>query len=294
MKNGDLAPDFAEVRMKPWFSLTAGLMAVGFVTACSATSSDGTGGFGGGSSVTTGPGTSTSAGGTGGTGTGGTGTGGSGGAGGAGGAGTGGAGGAGGSGGAGGGVGGSGGTGGIGVGGSGGTGGVMDCGTLTVADPVCQDCLTATCCAQLKACSDEIECIDLLNCESACVDPTCIDTCVAAYPVGAPLVDAVNMCFGACAPDCGGGSTVGICDSGLTITDPPACEPCLTANCCDEFVACSGGTDVNGNPLDDAQVLECIDCLNAGPGMDPPGADCVAADAAETCANTNCAVECVL
>lgn len=177
--------------------------------------------------------------------------------------------------------------------GNGGAGGGAECvGGLMGAAPACQECLDANCCSQQQACAAEVQCTGLLDCEVNCPmgDDQCITDCIAAAPIGAPLLDALDDCFGGpiCGlPDaCNVPQQAAICDSGFAFGSEatpatPAqkvCAECLgQPGCCEDFTACFD--DVN-----------CNNCLIGG---DMAACDAGLLDeATNTCFTVTCAAEC--
>jgi hypothetical protein len=93
------------------------------------------------------------------------------------------------------------------------------------------------------------------------------------YPSAVPLAQAIGTCQNdSCMMECANGA---ICDTGL-VHPVTECGQCLTAECCEEFRACS----------DEAT---CQACLTGS------GTDCDTIPnytAATTCQDTNCMAEC--
>lgn len=145
---------------------------------------------------------------------------------------------------------------------------------LVVPDMVCGQCLSdnAECCTAFTACAEDATCLDCLD------DPT-----TAGCDQNASYVSS-DSCLSA-GDKCGKSCTTGICDSGLTYPNFPACNWCLgqaSANggCCEETTACA----------DDANCLACITGEQTGTPCDNDPLFM----AFETCQATNCATDCGL
>lgn len=180
-------------------------------------------------------------------------------------------------------------------GGNGGAGGGATCENgVPGFQPACQNCLDANCCAEQQACGAEPQCTDLLECEVGCPqgDTACIDACIAAAPLGAPLLDDFDDCFGG--PICGLADAcnvpqAAICDSGFAFgsAQMPAtakqrvCAQCLgEPGCCEDFTACFA--DAN-----------CNTCLTTAPPGNQVACDATMLDeAANVCFGTTCMTEC--
>jgi hypothetical protein len=86
-----------------------------------------------------------------------------------------------------------------------------ECGTtgcgLTSSIAACDECINTSCYSECVACSDTPDCLDLLDCISACSDATCDDACIATYPNGLdPLTNLLGTdgCMDVmCATECG-------------------------------------------------------------------------------------------
>lgn len=143
---------------------------------------------------------------------------------------------------------------------------------LVVPDMVCGTCLgeSTECCAALTACAGEPACLDCLS-----------------DPMGAGCDANTNyMAAESCFSDgdkCGKSCTTGICDSGLSYPDAPACNFCLgqanaDGGCCEDMKACA----------DDATCLACITGEMEGAACDGSAL----LTAFETCQMANCAADC--
>lgn len=175
--------------------------------------------------------------------------------------------------------------------GTGGAGGGAMCANgVPGFPPACQECLDASCCSQQQACAAEPECTGLLDCEINCPqgDAACIDACIAAAPVGEPLLNAFDDCFGGpiCGlPDaCNVPQQAPICDSGLALPlDQKPCADCLgQPGCCEDVTAC-------------ADDPNCLLCLTTNPPTPESMAGCNATmldEAVNVCFGTTCAAEC--
>lgn len=182
--------------------------------------------------------------------------------------------------------------------------GVQECGGLLDEigfPPACNDCMEASCCAQLQACDVGTEC-------HACIfgDGPCSSAGQAAldalfnqcYPQNCQAICEGTPCgpddffcgSGECIPqgwvcdgfgDCADGSDEfcqgGICDSGLA-TGEPQLDQCLGDFCCFEFEQCTqfaqdvescwACLEAGGGPLCD-DALSCFGqspCSGGGPG----------------------------
>jgi hypothetical protein len=179
--------------------------------------------------------------------------------------------------------------------GTGGAGGGAECAgalELSGVTPACNDCLNTSCCSQSQACAAEAECTGLLTCQVECPqgDQACLQACIDAAPVGAPLLESFDDCFGGpiCGlPDaCNVPQQAAICDSGFAFGGPdmPAtpeqqvCAECLgQPGCCEDFTACFAEAN-------------CQACLIMG-----DMAACTASaldEATQVCFTQTCAVEC--
>jgi hypothetical protein len=117
---------------------------------------------------------------------------------------------------------------------------VTDCGDAADAlEGNCRECANTACCAELAAC-DTPACDQRLGCEVACNgDATCLDTCATMFPDGA-AASAVTSCLAGGCEVCAAPSAV--CGTELSIGSP-ACDACITENCCTEVDACLLDTD---------------------------------------------------
>ncbi len=113
-------------------------------------------------------------------------------------------------------------------------------------------------------CLDQACCEEMTLCTNGGTDAgttACID-CLNEDPHG-ELCDPINLCS---AQNCEGALFLyDFCDSGIgsVYGDTAAC---ITENCCDQYTACSGGVDAEGNPNDEDQITECLACLNGEGG----------------------------
>jgi len=156
-----------------------------------------------------------------------------------------------------------------------------NCGGFTTGNQMCDDCITASCCAENLACDTGTDCDKITTCVGACAgDMACIMGCGTMFPNGVNDYNARATCIQTnCNTECSGGG-MGICDSGLTTNDP-TCDTCLAAMCCTEFDACTGGN----NGMNMAMLMACLaDCQKM-----PVGPLCAAADG---CLSGKCATEC--
>jgi len=125
-------------------------------------------------------------------------------------------------------------------------------------DPVCDACALDSCCNDIEACLDDpANCVDV----DGFIDA---DSTLGGALVACVLADCEAECT----------SANGICDSGITFSDPDI-DACLGLACCQEFLTCTDdGGDVNacvdcyiggGGPLCD----EAISCTSASGCIDP-------------------------
>lgn len=122
-------------------------------------------------------------------------------------------------------------------------------------NPTLNACLGNACCAEFNVCTDDG------------ADP---DACITCLNNGSGA-----LCNGALACEESSGCFAGICDANLTYQDPYL-DACFAGNCCEAFSFCTGDHS-------DADVGDCLDCLDAG-----GGALC---DDAITCAAVSCNVD---
>lgn len=118
---------------------------------------------------------------------------------------------------------------------------ITDCGDLadTVLDGNCRDCANTGCCEELAAC-DTAACGERFACEVACRgDATCLADCATANP-DADAATAVMSCLADSCDVC----TVPpeICGTELSLGSP-ACNTCISDNCCTEVDACLADAD---------------------------------------------------
>lgn len=182
--------------------------------------------------------------------------------------------------------------------------GIQECGSLLDElgfGPACNDCMEASCCAQLQACDVGTECHDCIFGGAECTDAglAALDALFSqCYPQNCQPICEGTPCgpddffcnSGECISqewvcdgfnDCADGSDEfcqgGICDSGLATGDPQM-DQCLGDFCCFEFEQCTEfGQNVDacwacleqgGGPLCDP-ALACFEqspCSGGGPG----------------------------
>jgi hypothetical protein len=59
----------------------------------------------------------------------------------------------------------------------------------------CTNCaVTADCSTEMNACSNDTDCMDLIDCLQPCVDDICADNCFNAHPTGANLYMTLTEC----------------------------------------------------------------------------------------------------
>lgn len=141
--------------------------------------------------------------------------------------------------------------------------------------PEVPQCVSDNCCTEYNACTGgpytDAELENPTEEQTAAIQ-ACLD---CLNEGGGALCDAALACEEA---NC----NTAICDSGLVI-DNIELSTCLSASCCTEFTACTGG-----DPEDTDAVEACIECFNAydPDSGEPAGALCADAIA---CEEANCA-----
>lgn len=83
----------------------------------------------------------------------------------------------------------------------GGGGGNGSCGTLTSGSQTCDACVQQKCCSIQKACSDDAECVAILDCFNDCNDDACFTQCEQDHPSGVAKEQALYGCISG--PKCG-------------------------------------------------------------------------------------------
>jgi hypothetical protein len=74
----------------------------------------------------------------------------------------------------------------------------------TLGTGACDQCIGKSCCAEVKACDGNQECVALLSCANQCAgDDACVQDCVNQYPNGVNPVKTLagcmkQSCAGAC------------------------------------------------------------------------------------------------
>jgi hypothetical protein len=112
-------------------------------------------------------------------------------------------------------------------------------------------CLSTNCCEEMNFCTSDAVDID------ACIE------CLQGDAANFDLCEPVNNCS---LQNCEQGLVfIPICDSGLGTADIQGGE-CADENCCEPYVACTGGANAAGEPNDEEQLQECLDCLIEGGG----------------------------
>ena len=78
----------------------------------------------------------------------------------------------------------------------GGADAAQSCGIISVGDESCDTCLVTECCRENATCSDDPNCIELLDCSSACKagDSACTDACAEAHPDGLTPLSNLGGC----------------------------------------------------------------------------------------------------
>ena len=85
--------------------------------------------------------------------------------------------------------------------GGGTTGG--SCGSLQTGNATCDSCMTAKCCSQGGACSNDSECLAILDCFGNCSSNSCYTTCENQHPSGVSDEQALYACMqSSCATPC--------------------------------------------------------------------------------------------
>jgi hypothetical protein len=127
----------------------------------------------------------------------------------------------------------------------------MGCGVQT-GNATCDTCLDTSCCSQGQACANAPNnaCLNLFQCIGGCNgNATCQQNCQTTNQAGVASAQALSQCInGSCGTQCGGGGNDGgtTTDGGMTCgltTGTPACDQCLTTNCCSQEQACVNSTD---------------------------------------------------
>lgn len=162
------------------------------------------------------------------------------------------------------------------------------CGPLTINDPTCNTCASASCCAQLASCGFSTSCFDFLKCSETCTDVASCEACYAAWPT-------TTAGQGLALDNCLGGPCKGICSNGPVCgnagqLESPTCQGCIRTSCCAEGDAC--GVDATCESLrvcdklckqDAACKVQCRTTYAAGTA---------AFDALALCKQTSCPTEC--
>ena len=135
-----------------------------------------------------------------------------------------------------------------------------ECG-VSYADPTCNECNEAACCAETKACTDDAACL------ACATDPNADPAACAANA----LLQAMRQC--------NGGSCVDECWTSCGFGNDGECGDCIHS-CCDVSVACALDADCHACATGTGAGLECagneklsafFDCLQTCDG-DPCGA----------------------
>jgi len=131
----------------------------------------------------------------------------------------------------------------------------------------CADCVTSSCCNQVRACASDPQCLALETCLLACGgDYGCRSACnAAAYPLGAQTdIPTLDTCVASsCRDECGMS-----CGQAASYTTPPdaaaGCETCVSAtpNVCSAALACftSEACQISGHCV---QACTTPDCRSA-------------------------------
>lgn len=173
----------------------------------------------------------------------------------------------------------------------GGTGGTA-CGNLSSPVPDCEACLEQTCCTPAITCSNNAECFALTNCLRSCqpTDQPCITGCQNLHITGLPAYNGYISCLQtSCSIPCGlvdGGTSCG-----QFVFSSPACDTCVTTNCCGPANVCSNDPDCFSLgqclqtclPTDTVCQTNCRTLLPAGTGTYA---------ALGLCISSNCTAQC--
>jgi hypothetical protein len=120
------------------------------------------------------------------------------------------------------------------------------CGTLTFVEP-CQTCVETNCCSLVGLCSDNADCLSLVDCAASCHTQSCLTDCKTKLPNGVAGFDALDQCVvSSCSIECSP-SDAGTNDAGTSLGQScgrlayqsVACENCVESSCCDQAEMCS-------------------------------------------------------
>jgi hypothetical protein len=136
----------------------------------------------------------------------------------------------------------------------------------------CSSCFGASCCAAGNACSGNAECVALETCLGGCNagDTTCETSCSTQHPNGIADLNAVGDCIqGTCGVACGFiDADAGLACGGFS-SDDACTNTCLTTTCCTPGATC-------GSNAACLQLFACAQGCSAGDDT------CL-----QTCANQN-------
>ena len=132
-----------------------------------------------------------------------------------------------------------------------------------------------------NACTNDADCVALVQCLNNCGPQSCVDACVQNNPNGVDLYSATLQCIcdSGCPSEC---ANAAFCQSqpmGCGFTADAACQTCFEGSCCDEATSCSN----------DAACVDCLTNANADPSCFDTNAN---AGAFLGCLQQNCSSEC--
>jgi hypothetical protein len=74
---------------------------------------------------------------------------------------------------------------------------------LTTGVAACDTCVDTNCCSQASACSNDTECLAILDCVANCNDSTCDTACMNAHPTGKTKEQSLVTCVSShCSTEC--------------------------------------------------------------------------------------------
>jgi hypothetical protein len=79
------------------------------------------------------------------------------------------------------------------------------CAWQTGHGAACDTCVNGACCAQLSACTSDVDCSQLVTCVAQCAsnDLACENACASQHPTGASIYDGISVCAQkSCATQC--------------------------------------------------------------------------------------------
>ncbi len=128
------------------------------------------------------------------------------------------------------------------------------CGTLTFVNASCQACVETSCCAVDGLCSQNQDCVSLVECRAICTTQSCADDCNAKRPAGVGDLQVLEECLSSsCGIPCklSDAGTSSPADASTTLGQscgrlvyPSAiCQTCVETGCCDPAEMCSSDPD---------------------------------------------------